>query len=57
MKNVLVTGASGYIGGQTAIALHDAGYRVIGIDRFEQKHLRDYFLFLLSFTAIPSCHP
>ena len=43
MKNVLVTGASGYIGGQTAIALHDAGYRVIGIDRFERKHLRDYF--------------
>lgn len=33
MKTVVITGASGYIGGQTAIAFHDAGYRVIGIDR------------------------
>lgn len=30
---VLVTGASGYIGGQTAIQLKDQGYEVYGIDR------------------------
>jgi len=32
-KNVLVTGASGYIGGQTVLLLADQGYTVIGIDR------------------------
>jgi len=32
MKTVVVTGAGGYIGGQTAIAFHQAGYNVIGID-------------------------
>ena len=31
--DVVVTGASGYIGGQVALALSDAGHRVIGIDR------------------------
>ena len=31
--DVVVTGASGYIGGQVALALRDAGHRVIGIDR------------------------
>jgi nucleoside-diphosphate-sugar epimerase len=31
--DVVVTGASGYIGGQVALALCDAGHRVIGIDR------------------------
>ena len=29
---VVVTGAAGYIGGQVALALSDAGHRVIGID-------------------------
>lgn len=33
MKTVVVTGAAGYIGGQTVIKFKDAGYRVIGIDR------------------------
>lgn len=33
MSTVVVTGASGYIGGQTALLLKDAGHRVIGIDR------------------------
>ena len=32
-KTVVVTGVSGYIGGQTALLLKDAGERVIGIDR------------------------
>ena len=29
---VVVTGSSGYIGGQTALTLKDAGHRVVGID-------------------------
>lgn len=33
MNSVVVTGAAGYIGGQISLMLHDAGYRVIGIDR------------------------
>lgn len=33
MKTVIVTGASGFIGGQTVIQFKEAGYRVIGIDR------------------------
>lgn len=33
MKPVLVTGAAGYIGGQVALQLRDAGQTVIGIDR------------------------
>jgi len=40
MQTVVVTGAGGYVGGQTAIALHDAGYKVIGIDNVHPpKHL------------------
>jgi UDP-glucose 4-epimerase len=33
MSTVVVTGASGYIGGQCALQLHDAGHQVVGIDR------------------------
>jgi UDP-glucose-4-epimerase GalE len=33
MKSIVVTGAAGYIGGQTVLTLKDAGHRVIGIDR------------------------
>ena len=33
MSTIVVTGVSGYIGGQTALLLKDAGERVIGIDR------------------------
>jgi UDP-glucose 4-epimerase len=32
-KTVVVTGAAGYIGGQTALFLKDAGYDVVGVDR------------------------
>lgn len=40
-KMVLVTGASGYIGGQTVLNLKDAGHRVIGIDTVAPPdHLR-----------------
>ena len=40
MKTVVITGAGGYIGGQTAILFHDQGWRVIGIDRnHPPKHL------------------
>ena len=31
--SVIVTGAGGYIGAHTCIALKEAGYEVIGIDR------------------------
>lgn len=31
-KTVVVTGSSGYIGGQTLLQLKDCGYRVVGID-------------------------
>lgn len=44
MKTVVVTGAAGYIGGQTALAFKDAGYQVIGIDRTPvPEHLADVF--------------
>jgi len=44
MRTVVVTGASGYIGGQTAIFFHDQGWRVIGIDRqHPSTHLDGYF--------------
>jgi UDP-glucose 4-epimerase len=34
MTTVLLTGATGYIGSHTWIALHEAGYRVVGVDNF-----------------------
>jgi UDP-glucose-4-epimerase GalE len=38
---IVVTGCSGYIGGQTMLLLKDAGHEVYGIDRREPpKHLR-----------------
>jgi len=41
MINVIVTGVAGYIGGQIALRLKDAGYTVYGIDRREPPvHLR-----------------
>lgn len=40
--NVVVTGVGGYVGGQTAIALHDAGYKVIGIDTDSCKHISQF---------------
>ena len=47
--NVIVTGSAGYIGGQTALLLKDAGHSVYGIDRRDPpKHLQgvcDGFLF------------
>jgi len=49
MATVIVTGSAGYIGGQTALLLKDAGHEVYGIDRREPpKHLAgvcDRFLF------------
>lgn len=33
MSKVAITGTSGYIGGQIALALKDAGHQVLGIDR------------------------
>ena len=34
MTTVLLTGATGYIGSHTWLALHKAGYRVLGVDNF-----------------------
>ena len=49
MSVVIVTGSAGYIGGQTALLLKDAGHEVYGIDRREPpEHLRgvvERFLF------------
>lgn len=40
MATVIVTGSAGYIGGQTALLLKDAGHEVYGIDRREPpRHL------------------
>ena len=38
MKNILVTGAAGFIGMQTAARLLDRGDRVVGLD-----NLNDYY--------------
>lgn len=44
MKTVVITGAAGYIGGQTALSFKDAGYRVMGIDQGSvPKHLEAVF--------------
>jgi UDP-glucose 4-epimerase len=44
MNTVIVTGAAGYIGGQTALMLKDAGHRVVGIDKVKcPKHLQSTF--------------
>ena len=43
-KTVVVTGAGGYIGGQTALMLADSGYRVVGIDKNKcPKQLKSVF--------------
>ena len=43
-KTVVVTGAGGYIGGQTALMLADSGYRVVGIDKIKcPEHLQPTF--------------
>jgi UDP-glucose 4-epimerase len=40
MSTVIITGSAGYIGGQTALLLKDAGHTVYGIDRRDPpKHL------------------
>ena len=43
-KTIVVTGAGGYIGGQTALMLKDAGHRVVGIDKNKcPKQLKSVF--------------
>jgi nucleoside-diphosphate-sugar epimerase len=42
--SIVVTGAAGYIGGQIALQLRDAGHEVVGIDcRPCPSHLTDAF--------------
>ena len=42
-NSVAVTGASGFIGGQTMIALKEAGYKVLGIDKIRlPNNLKDF---------------
>ena len=44
MKTVIITGASGYIGGQTAIKFASNNWKVVGIDcKHPPKHLETYF--------------
>jgi UDP-glucose 4-epimerase len=44
MTKIVVTGASGYIGGQIALQLKDSGYEVYGVDlRACPRHLQDVF--------------
>lgn len=44
MKKAVVTGSSGYIGGQTSIELKENGYTVLGVDRRPvPEHLKKYF--------------
>lgn len=43
MKKILITGASGFIGGSTAIRLKELGHTVVGIDLVTRKHLSKYF--------------
>jgi UDP-glucose 4-epimerase len=47
MSNVLVTGATGFIGGSVSLALKDAGYKIIGIDKKYGKHLNNTFEHLI----------
>jgi UDP-glucose 4-epimerase len=42
-KNVVVTGATGYIGGTICIELKKQNYKVFGIDRVMRHHLNDFF--------------
>jgi len=43
-KTVVITGAAGYIGGQTALMLADLGHRVVGIDKAKcPKRLKSVF--------------
>ncbi len=37
MPTILLTGATGYIGSHTWLALHEAGYAVVGIDNFSNS--------------------
>ncbi|NBP03281.1 MAG: UDP-glucose 4-epimerase [Proteobacteria bacterium] len=42
-KNVVVTGAAGYVGGITSIELKRKGYNVFGVDRRHLSHLDGFF--------------
>lgn len=42
-KKVLVTGATGYIGGAICIELKKRGYHVVGLDLVYKDHLNEYF--------------
>jgi len=45
--NIVVTGAAGYIGGQIALMLNDAGHSVTGIDRMPlPRHLQEIMNFV-----------
>jgi UDP-glucose 4-epimerase len=47
MSTVVVTGAAGYIGGEIALLLKDAGHTVVGIDRRPlPRHLEDVMDFV-----------
>ena len=59
MKTVVVTGGAGFIGGHTAIAFHEAGYNVIGIDKNKPTaELQKYYSkFIVSeFSSVVALH-
>lgn len=42
-RNIVVTGAAGYIGGMTCIELKNRGFNVFGVDRRERAHLNKFY--------------
>ena len=53
MKRVVVTGAAGYIGGQTCIELKQHGYHVVGLDRRPiPEHLWKYLDLVLGCNVV-----
>lgn len=57
-KTVIVTGASGFIGGAICIELKKRGHTVIGVDLVHRKHLDPYmdYFFRQDFEDIPKMH-
>lgn len=42
MKTVLVTGVAGFVGSNLALELLEQGYRVVGVDNFDETYSREF---------------